>query len=430
MNAIKKINAIKGTLSELGGEFVSFIDDKNVIIKNYIDNSIWQISFNESDNGFVFDGTSAKKLQAGKKPIDPIKQHTEKLRKGISALFTDASYDETIGNLKSVIRSLPYIEETDVKIAKEGEKCSEKLADGKPCQGTINATTNKCSNPNCPSNSKNQPVIKKNEVNAVDQGNQKMEEMFSEYSAATFLFKESGEINKLTAIASISPLDRMDLVTETDNILRKMKLYADIKKVFSETVSEKTADAIMKALDWSESLDTGLAKALTIVKTRDDSINILDAHKAFKDAVVKVYGEEADMSKAACWTYNLTTPNAKDDDKKAPFLKFRTGAYTYEALKIMSQELDRALGSINLIPEDLDFLGNYRMIIEYMLQSKQINDHVLTAMVEEFNKRFVKSDDDYQNSPLGWRNRNEQFQGWIKGFATQVTNNLAKPAEA
>lgn len=419
MNAIKKVIAIKNTISELGGEFISLVNENSVLVGSNKNATIWEIPYTESNEGFIFDGTKAEKVKQNKRPIDPVIVHTNRLRKGINNLFTDNNYDESIGVLKATIRTLPYVEEED-KIA-----CQEVMADGKTkCTGTVVAGV--CSNPNCPGRSNNKPVIEKNEVNAVTTGAEKMEEMFTDYSKATFLFGESGEINANGAITPFTIAAKSNLIAETDNFLRKVSQYKNIKKQISEQLEAGVSNKIFNSLDWSENFDVALAKALTVAKVSDPSLNILTTRKMFKDTVSIFYGEEVDMSKAAPWVYNLTTPNPTDDKTKIPFLKFRTGAFTYESLKVISEELGKAFASKDLVAEELDKLANYRMIVEYMIQSKQINDHVLTAMVEDFNKTFVKSDSEYQDSPLGWRSRDEQLQGWVKGFARAIDINLAK----
>jgi len=419
MNAIKKVTAIKNTISELGADFISLVTESDVLIKNTKNKSVWQIPFTESDEGFTFDGTKAIRLQVGKEPVDSLKIHTNKLRKSINNIFVNENYDEMIVKLKSTIRTLPYVE-----AAEAGEKCTVPMGDGKvKCTGTIIA--GKCSNVNCTSNEKNKPVIEKNELNAVTDGVKKMEEMFVDFSKATYLFDESGEINLNVAITPFTMGQRLDLVAESDNFLRKIGQYKIIKSKIESVLEAPITKEIFKSLVWTENFDTALAKALTVAKTKHTSLNILEARKLFISTIESVYSEEADMSKAAPWVYNLTTPNT-DDKNKAPFLKFRTGAFTYESLKIISEELDKAFASKDLIPEDLDVLGNYRMIVEYMLQSKQINDHVLTTMIEEFNKRFVKTEEAYKDSPLGWRSRDEQLQGWIKGFARSIDTNISK----
>ena len=51
-------------------------------------------------------------------------------------------------------------------------------------------------------------------------------------------------------------------------------------------------------------------------------------------------------------------------------------------------------------------------------------------MIEDFNKTFIKTDDDYQHNQLGFRNRDEQYQGWIKGWARNANVNLSTDGEA
>jgi hypothetical protein len=413
MNAIKKVTTIKNTINELGGTFVSLVNENEVLVKDK-NNAVWQIPFIESTESYVFDGTKATKVQKGRIQQDPIKTNTAKLRKGITNIFKTDNYDEAISTLKSVIKNLPYIE------AEQPQKCEETLEGGKKCTGTIIA--GKCTNANCPSNAKDKKVLEKNEFNSVTDGAKKMDEMFAEFNKSSYLFDESGDINLNAAITPMTTFSRAFLMNDTDVFLEKIGQYKKIKQLVSSTLESAVTDEIFSVLDWSENFDTALAKALTIIKTRKESINILETRKVITDAIKAVYNEEVDMTKAAPWIYNLVTPN--ETDNSVPFLKFRTGAYTYESLKLMSAELDKALGAKDLTVEELEKLGNYRMIVEYMLQSKQINDHVLTSMVEEFNKLFVKTDEQYKECPLGWRSRDEQMQGWTKGFASAIDRNL------
>ena len=436
MNAIKRIKNMQNIISELGGDFISLIEDNQVVIKDTNNNMIWQIPYSESEGLIAFDGTKAIKLQGStRKKSDPIILNTKRLYNGINNLFAEDN-ETAIDQLKSIIRSLPYIQEDEIQsgitpqqpakvappVGSDGTKCNEKGVNGEPCTGTI--TAGRCSNPNCATNATNQPVIKPGEVNAVGSGTQKMEELFKDFANASYLFTENGEINPNATITAFTTISKAELMSETNNYLIQINKYKTIKNKINSLLEEKIVSEIFDSLVWTESdLDTALARALATTKVKYKELNILETRKIIKETLSSVF-EEVDMSKAAPWTYNLTTPNAMDEKNKPPFLKFRTGAFTYEAVKIMSQELDSALASKDLIPEELERLGNYRMIIEYMIQSKQINDHVLMAMIEEFNKMFVKSDDDYKDSPLGWRNRDEQMQGWTKGFARSIDTNL------
>ena len=76
----------------------------------------------------------------------------------------------------------------------------------------------------------------------------------------------------------------------------------------------------------------------------------------------------------------------------------------------------------NRVAEELEKLGAYRSIVEYMLQTKQINDKVLMAVIEDFNKTFIKTDDEYNASPLGFRSRPEQLTGFIQGYMVRSTS--------
>jgi len=410
MNALRRLENIKNSVSVMNGEFVSFINESDVVIKNKKDLSIWQIPFVESDNGFTFDGTKAVKLQGAKAKKDPIKSNALRLQKNLKDVIASNNYEEAIGFLKDTIRNLPYIEQTGtVELC---SKCNAKLEPDMICKCQIDTISEE--------DDKKESLI----IECMKQ----MQETFREFSKTSFIFDESGKVNEIEKLRSFTSLDKKELINETKNFMNNVRSYKMFKQALSESITQEVADTFFESFSWeNEEFGTATARALTKMKIKHKDLNVMEALASIKDTVKTFYNEEPDVNRAAPWVYNLVTPNDKD---RPGFLKFRTGAFTFEALKTMSAEISKALASKDLTVEELEKLGNYNVIVEYMIQTKQINDHVLTTLIEDFNKTFIKTDDDYQHNQLGFRNRDEQYQGWIKGWARNANVNLSTDGEA
>ncbi len=427
MNALKRIENIKNTVGDMNGKFICFINEREALIQNIKDQSIWQVPFIENENSFIFDGTKAQKLQAGRKSKNnPVNSYANRLQKNIRNLFKN-NYEEAIADLKYTISTLPYIEQEE-KITEICSSCKTILSDDPD-----NPAEKICLNSKCETNmelldkaSDGKPEAKDN--TPVTEAMDKMAALFKDFAKVNYLFDEDGNINNIEQIKPVTEQDKMSLISDTKHFLKNVKSYQEFKTVLSKELSSEVVDTFFESFSWeNEDFGPATARALTRTKQKHQDINIVETLNTIKNNIKSFYNEEPDVQKAAPWVYNLITPN---DENKPVFLRFRTGAFTFDALKIISEEIDNALRSYrDLKPEELDKLGNFRTTVEYMLQTKQINDHVLANVINEFNELFVKTDDDYYHNQLGYRNRDEQFQGWVKGWGHGIDFNLADDSD-
>lgn len=403
MKGYEKVNAISREARLVGAKFVSLADDGMAILSNPADGSAWEVPYGESEGCVMFDGARATMVKRpARSKTDDFTKNVNRLRGAISGIFSD-DYKESIQRLRGVIATLPYTEANEAGEAEMCEKHKKPLVDGK-CQACEAEDKRKATEKKEPGDG-TQGKIK----DAMDS----VHEAAEEFGASAVLFYGQS-INRSTVSMSAARKAARLVAEETERFSRFAKAYGAFRADVARSAGEAT-DAILEALNYSGDIEASAARAIAVAKAKlGDKVNAVEAARAVAAAARKhLVSEEQSPKDAAPFTYNF----GHADSSRPKYLKFRTGDFTYEDVKTVSLELAAAMGSKDLTAEELDRLGDYRVQVEYMLQSKQICDRVLASIIEDFNKTFIKTDDDYNSSPLGWRNRGEQFSGWAKGWA-------------
>lgn len=443
MKGFEKVTAISREAQRVGAKFISLADDNTAILSNPKDGAIWEVPYGESEGAIMFNGAEAKKVRnAEPTKADEFNRNTMRLRRAIGSIFT-GKYDESIVKLKNIITKLPYVDDAPQvggnpnaqsaavnqppkavppqtpgkpgnQAPKVGDPCpncnSKMIADG---QGGV-----KCGNPNCGKAAGATPATNP----GVAQGMNKQVQAAEEIMMSSSLFLADGSTNNFAVSSSTLKKAYSEANAEVKKFLVEAKKWNVFSEAVKKAVGEKAALAIFENMDFTADINQTAAKAITVAKVGGHNINAVEAVKVIIKAADGLYSEEQTAAQAAPFVYNFSHA----DTSKPTYLKFRTGAFTYEAVKTISSELDKAMASKDLTAEELTQLGDYRVKVEYMLQSKQICDKVLEDVIKDFNKSFLKTDQDYDSSPLGWRNRQEQEQGWVKGYARQMTGEEKK----
>ena len=407
MNNFQKIKQIESEIASIGGIFISAINE-SVFIKNPYDSSVWEVPYSESDGHIIFDGTKATCTTKGVSKSDKFTRETNKLKRALENVLISEDYQQAIGDLKKIITNLPFVEEAGQMpagnpiVAQKCETCKGALTPTVPPTKDANGkpvlTCKKC-----------EPAKSPAANPEVAQGVAKVNEQYDAIIAAARLFHDK-DVNK-TAVAYNALQTLLNEAYEYDTaFVNVAKKYNKFVENLIAVIGEKETAAIIEAYDWTNAdIGSAAAKAVAVAKTKGITVNAVDAVKAFTAG----YSEDINPVQTSPFIYNLQ----HDDTELNKFLQFRTGAFSIEAVKAISEELTRAFANRTLTSEELEKLGAYRSIVEYMLQTKQINDKVLMAVIEDFNKTFIKTDDEYNASPLGFRSRPEQLTGFIQGYA-------------
>jgi len=363
-------------------EFYSLTAEGTVAIKNTKTGAIFEVPYTESDKGIVFHGTDGKMVQEPKKsPKDEFNENGQKLQSAIQSFFTEGEYDNKITDLKSIVKTLPTV---DPKIFNEETEVETKVEE---YSGILEDKV------------KEYLAIKK------------------EFDESFQLFGDDGQL-KENDISITAYNQMLEEVKEEQELFEKALLnYSVFSLAINEAFGPDTADVILKNIDLENDIKKSAPKALVLAKNQiDEAINVIESTEYIIDVWNDIFAED---------TINPANVNpvifnyAQRDRERPRYLKFKMGVFTHEDVMILLEELDHAMSHIGDInDEELEFIANQKAMLEYMVRTRKISDRVIKQIITEFNKRFGKeADDEYTQSQLGFKDREEKDMGNIQGKA-------------
>jgi len=137
-------------------------------------------------------------------------------------------------------------------------------------------------------------------------------------------------------------------------------------------------------------------------------INILDESKKAIEIFENTIGQIP--------TENLITEISAIDMKEPyyanRFTRFNIGFFKREDLVKINEELTSAMTSFDIeSPEDLHFINDLKMKIEYMERANQIDDELVVNILKEFNTKYGKDKSNYyrdESRSMGWKSPSAQ----------------------
>lgn len=393
-----QIQKIKSAIEAFDGvKFYSISEGNKLLIQNINTEAIYEIGYEECDDGSVkFDTKSAKQIQGKKKKrakktkVEEFKENCDALRGGIKNIFSEGAFEDAVEELKNIIRSLPPV---DVEAINEEITPEEKEERG----------------------SEPHKFIKTFEKQI-----EKYEEEVKEFERTFNMFDENDDvvegdfIEKEEMKKSLQQMHEMHEKFKED-ASKFNKVKEELKGVLE---TDENVDKFLSSLDLTNNLRVEVTKRLVPVVEANEKLNI-------RDASTKIIGifESNNMTPVggsmAPVVYNL----AADMKYRPKFFRFRMGIFTPEDVKTMINEVNDAFSRVGAYnDEEMMFLSNVKMQLEYMYNAQQINDHLLVEMVQEFNKRFAQDGSKEFNDAaqqLAWKNRDQQKTGNAQGMATK-----------
>lgn len=376
-------------------KFVSILENNKICIQNTDTDQIFEVEYEEGkDCGLKFNTKGKKALTAKKKKmvkgqekINEFKENCELLRTSIKNIFAEENFQESVEALKNTIRVLPTV---DIKAINEQV---EDIVDSKKEKEYL-------------------PFI-------AEKFGEKLEAYFkeeAEFKNSLNLFDENndlieGEILERATIA--------DFLKQTDEVYQKFqedaKHFEEVKKQTAEILgSDELATKFFEGVDFSKNLRVGVTKTLVMMKQTNEAIDVKDASSKLiailENNMLPIGGAPMPA------IYNL----AKDNKYTPKFLRFKMGIFSLDDVRTMINEVNEAwsrLGDYN--EEDLMFMSDIKMKLEYMFNSQQLNDHLLAEIVESFNARFMKdSEKEYDDASkqLAWKDPAQMKQGNAQGI--------------
>jgi len=375
-------------------KFVSILEDGKVCIQNTETEQMFEIEYEESDCGMVFKtkGKKAltekkKKAKKGQQKIEEFKENCDVLQTNIKNIFAEENLDDAIDALKDTIRNLPTVDVTAIN-----EEVTA-IIDNRDSDKYV--------------------------VSLVKNFGKKMQAYYqeeAEFKKAINLFDENddlieGEILERGEI--------LEMLKQTDEAYEKFSADAAIfDKVQKEALmilgDEKLAAKFFESIDFSKNIKVGVTKTLVSLKQMNEDFDLKDASSKlvslFENNMLPIGGAPMPA------IYNL----AKDNKYTPKFLRFKMGVFSLDDVRTMINEVNEAwsrVGDYN--EEDMMFMSDIKMKLEYMYNSQQINDHLIAEIVESFNTRFAKDlqkDFDDATKQLAWKDRAQQKVGHKQGF--------------
>lgn len=363
MNIKKEVETFKDAA------FFSLSEEKDkVIIRNKKTDALYEISYKETKDGFVFTTENAKQLCGNKKTQkDMFLENFNKFMGSLKGIFEDVKIERAISNLKGTLKNLPNISltEEDEKKKKEDEENEDEDEKKK------NEKANK--------KGAKSPVEMKTEypMKAQQEEYKKAEQ---EFVQMLNFFNENNELIARKQ-ASISSLRKRynDVKAVYDEFNDHLKKLPILKKKLTKAYSEEIANAIFEAADFNKDVMALATSAIAKVKSAGLKMNAIADSKQ-----IIAFFEELELGTR--FGQMTQEPNRYDPR----FLNFRMGIYSNENLKQLLEEFQKAFaeGYSNFNEEEMNKMNDMRMQLEYMFRTNIISDTKVNEIVEEFNKMF------------------------------------------
>jgi len=378
-------------------KFFSIMEGNKLLIQNEKTDAIYEIGYTEADGVFSFNTKEAKQISEKNEivtPLDEVKQNISNLSNGIKGIFAEENLDVAVANLKEIIRTLPMLDE---KVLNEELDSQLKPAEEEP----------------------KSEFYKKFETQM-----KKYEEEVKEFESTFKMFNEENDLIPGEFVENSEIKKSLQQMSEMHEAFKaNATKYHDFKEEVSALFeSSEIADEFFKKVDVTKNLKVGITKALVDLKQINENLNIKDLSTKligiFENALAPVDGAKAPV------VYNL----AADNKYRPRFFRFKMGIFSPEDVKMMMNEVNEAFSRVgDYNDEDMMFMSNCKMQLEYMYNSQQVNDHLIAEMITEFNKRFAKdhkAEYDDAEKQLSFKDREQQKQGNAQGMADYSAPNL------
>jgi hypothetical protein len=362
MNNYDKVKLIKDKIEKFKDvSFYSLADNNSIIIENKKTSALYEIKYNEENGIYTFDTNDVVLLKPKNKTLkETFSEHALKLHNGVKQIFSEENFDNSVNNLKQLIKTLPNINysEEPIEYHKSNKKFKKKIIG-----------------------------------NSLENKYQQMEEIKKEYFKNYIMFNENNDI--IEKVFEIDKLEKMYNESEktykifVDNIEKFTKLNNELIAKYNEDTAKEIIDSIMK-----QELKVAIPKAAVKIKSSiNEEFNIIDSTKEITTIIKNIF-EEQEPSVSSSSVFNL----AKSNIDMPKFLKFRVDLYSLEDLRQLVSELTLALSSIGSIsPEEMHFINEKKMQAEYMLRTGLINDKLVQEIIDSFNERFAHDSSDMMN---------------------------------
>lgn len=375
-------------------KFVSLLEGNKICVQNTETDQIFEVEYEEMEGcGYKFKGSKAlsKKKKKAKNPkaqkIEEFKENCETLRSSLQGIFAEENFEEAVEKLKATIRDLPVVDAASIE--QEIAIIQEENED------------------------KQYSEFIRNNFSAQLEAYYKEEKEFKD---SLNLFDADDEINTNEILDRGQISESLKAADEVYNKFKSdAKIFENVKIQIAKTLGgQDEAEKFLESIDFTKNIKVGVTKNLLAVKQMNENIDIRKAAvelvSIFENNMLPIGGAPMPA------IYNL----AQDNKYTPKFLRFKMGVFSVNDVRTMINEVNETFSRLgDYTEEDMMFLSDVKMKLEYMFNSQQLNDHLLVEIIEEFNKRFAAdraADYDDAGKQLAWKNRDQQKVGNAQGI--------------
>ena len=377
---IELVNKLKNSVNFFDdAEFVSLVSENEVLIRNTANGAEWLVPFEINESGILlYKGAEAECITEADDEYSEETKHNKNVRsvmEAITSIFENK--DEGIEKLSTLIKTLPLIEKTE-------EVVSEEVA---------------------------QP-----ELTYFKEFEDRLEEynsLYEEFMLNGKVFDEDGDIRLEDFYeASVYKKPYEDKAEKAETFLESLETYKTFCEEVQATFEEDVAKVIIESIDFTKPKNKfNMLVAKNLVQFKQDTlsdINILDESKK----AVSIFEETLGQLDGETLITEMTATDMRESYYANRFTRFNIGIFKREDLVKINEELTAAMTSSDIdTPEDMHYINDLKMKIEYMERANQIDDELVVNIINEFNTRFGKDKsaqyrDDRKS--LGWKNPGAQ----------------------
>jgi hypothetical protein len=375
---IQKVNEIREAISFFEDvELVTLVNETELLLKNKNDNSVWKLTYS-FEKEFLLNGEGAELVTEGEKPEEVLTPKT--FAKGFFG--TEYSIDEMRAKLMEVdFKKSPIVEQKNIlKVEDETDSIRETLNEDEKV--AVDEFLEKY-------------------TEKLETGRQLVNTFIEDVA---FVFENSGAPKSKTFL---NPKKILDVYAEKVKLKELLVEGAQVFKNFSNEVTSlleeneidiKLAEALLEGFDPSADMSTVFTKnVLKIKKDNKLDISITETVKQLK-AIQKEIFSEFDSSKSlnSIKSYNegaIADWQSSYGPKVENFtyLKFGANNFSREGVRTLLEDFNAVMARFNsLTMEELQEISMMKDIVEYMFRTGNIDDEVITNIIDTFNNKFGK----------------------------------------
>lgn len=353
---IQLVNKLKDSVNFFDdAEFVSLVSENQILVRNTNNGSEWLLPFVVNESGIVeYDGESAECITEADEDFSEETKHKKNIKslmESITMIFEDK--EKGIEQLSGLIKTLPMTSKPEI--------VTEEVTD--------------------------------TELKVFTDFQSQIDEfktITEEFMTNGRLFDEDGDVRYEKFFeAKAFKKAYEEKLEKSEAFFENLTVYKEFCDEVNNSFDEEVAKIIIESVDFTtpkSKYKMLVSKNLVKFKQETQSeINVLDESTKAIELFENTLGQIE--------TKTLITENEATDMTQSyyanRFTRFNVGLFKRQDLVKISEELTAAMTSFDIEnPEDLAYINEIKMKIEYMERANQIDDELVCSILEDFNKKY------------------------------------------